>query len=88
MSKFKQAGAVFACALVITLSGSGQDAGPADTIFHGDDIVTMDPDRPTVEAVAVLGETIAAAGSLDDVMALRGDRTRVVDLGANALLHR
>jgi len=55
-------------------------------IFFGDNIVTMDPDQPTVEAVAVRGETITAAGMLDDVMALRGDATRVVDLGDNALL--
>jgi predicted amidohydrolase YtcJ len=84
MCSLKRAGAVFACALAFTLGGCA--GPPADTIFHGDNIVTMDPDRPTVEAVAVLGETIAAAGSLDDVMAMQGDHTRVVDLGANALL--
>ena len=60
--------------------------GTADTIFFGDAIVTMDPDRPTVAAVAVRGETIAAAGALDDVIRLRGDGTRVVDLGDRALL--
>ena len=59
---------------------------PADLIFRGSNIVTMDPGRPTVEAVAVRGETITAAGSLDDVLALRGESTRVVDLGDNALL--
>ncbi|MXY17166.1 MAG: amidohydrolase family protein, partial [Acidobacteria bacterium] len=46
----------------------------------------MDPARPSVEAVAVSGETIAAAGALDDVMAQRGDATRVVELGDRALL--
>ncbi len=66
--------------------GSNGCRPAADTIFFGDNIVTMDPDQPTVEAVAVLGETITSAGTLEDVMALRGDHTRVVDLGANALL--
>ena len=46
----------------------------------------MDPRRPTVEAVAVRGETIVAAGPIDEVMALEGPSTRVVDLGDNALL--
>ena len=67
--------------------GGAPDAGPpADTIFTGGAIVTMDPARPSVEAVAVSGETIAAAGALDEVMALRGDATRVVELGNRALL--
>ena len=46
----------------------------------------MDPERPTVEAVAVRDETIVAAGPLDEVMALEGPSTRVVDLGNHALL--
>ena len=89
MSRSKLA-VVFACALGIALGGCGgpppYDGPPADLIFFGDNIVTMDPDQPTVEAVAVLGETITAAGRLDDVMAHRGDATRVVDLGESALL--
>ena len=75
---------VLACTLGIGLSGCGDSS--ADTIFFGDNIVTMDPGQPTVEAVAVRGETIVAAGSMDDVMALEGASTRVVDLGDQALL--
>jgi predicted amidohydrolase YtcJ len=63
------------------------DTGPpADAIFIGDNIVTMDPDQPTVEAVAIRGEAIVAAGGRDEVMALQGESTRVVDLGDRALL--
>ena len=77
----------FVLALVAGVAACSQDAGPpADTIFHGDNIVTMDPQQPTVEAVAVRGEIIVAAGSRDEVMALQGPSTRVVDLGDNALL--
>ena len=79
-----------ACSLGIGLVGCGAppaDVGPpADLIFFGSNIVTMDPNQPTVDAVAVRGETIAAAGTLDDVMALRDTSTRVVDLGDGALL--
>ena len=87
MSRSKQALVVFAVALAIGVAACGQDAGtPADTIFFGDNIVTMDPQQPTVEAVAVRGETFVAAGSMDEVMAMEGPSTRVVDLGDNALL--
>ena len=76
-----------ALAAGLTACGGAPDGRPpADTIFTGGAIVTMDPARPSVEAVAVSGETIAAAGALDDVMALRGDATRVVELGDRALL--
>ena len=81
---------VLACTLGIGLTACADappDAGPpADMILFGDNIVTMDPSQPAVEAVAVRGETITAAGALDEVMALRGDATRVVDLGDGALL--
>ena len=67
--------------------GAPPDESPAaDTIFAGGAIVTMNPAQPSVDAVAVRGETIAAAGALDDVMAMRGDLTRMVDLGGRALL--
>ena len=46
----------------------------------------MDPARPQVEAVAVRGETIVAAGTRPEATALRGEATRVVDLGDRALL--
>ena len=83
--------ATFAIAAALAVSGpaAGQppDAGaPADTIFVGDHIVTMEPEGPPVDAVAVRGETIVAAGPRDEVLALRGDATRVVALGARALL--
>jgi len=83
MRMSRVAGAVLTLLVGLGLSGC---RSTADTIFFGDNIVTMDPDQPTVEAVAVLGETIVAAGARGDVMAFRGDATRVVDLGDHALL--
>lgn len=88
MRQSKWSAIVLAATLAVGSAGcAGEGAGPpADIIFSGENIVTMDPDRPTVEAVAVRGETIVAAGALGDVMALRGDATRVVELGERALL--
>lgn len=72
-------GALWAC--------RGADTGaPADVIFVGDNIVTMDPDEPMVEAVAIRGETIVAVGRAEDVTALRDGSTRMVELGGRALL--
>ena len=81
----------FAVALALAAGPAGCGAPPdarfpADTIFTGGSIVTMDPAQPRVEAVAVTGETISAAGALDDVMALRGEATRMVELRDRALL--
>ena len=84
---------LFVCAAGACMAGcdvraqpAGDDGSPADILFLGDRIVTMDPAQPSVEAVAVRGETIAAAGSRADVLALRGEATRVVELGDRALL--
>src|SRR5512144_923176 len=56
----------------------------ADVIFTGG-VITVDDARPTVEAVAVANGRIAAVGSRDDVLSLRGAGTRVVDLDGHTL---
>ncbi|MBT4162543.1 MAG: amidohydrolase [Gammaproteobacteria bacterium] len=58
----------------------------ADLIFVGSNIVTVDANRPTAEAVAVLNEKILAVGTREDVLSLRSDDTRVIDLGKKALV--
>ena len=74
-------------AAALTLGSAGPAAAQtADTIFVGGHIVTMDPERPAVEAVAVRDGAITAAGARDAVLARRGDETRVVELGDRALL--
>src|SRR5437868_14957527 len=53
---------------------------PADLIFSGGRIWTVDPARPEAEALATSGDRIVAVGSAVDVLALRGPGTEVVDL--------
>ena len=77
--------AVAAAALAVGSAGLAA-AQTADTIFVGGHIVTMDPERSAVEAVAVRDGAITAAGARDAVLARRGDETRVVELGDRALL--
>ncbi|MCX6029701.1 MAG: amidohydrolase [Chloroflexi bacterium] len=58
----------------------------ADLLFTGGPVYTADPAQPWVEAVAVAGERILAAGSAADLAELRGPHTEVVDLAGKLLL--
>lgn len=58
----------------------------ADTIYHNGTIITMTGEEDRVEAVAVSGETIIAAGTLEDVKKTAGDKTVFEDLEGNAML--
>jgi predicted amidohydrolase YtcJ len=59
---------------------------PADVIFTNGPIITVDPKRPSAEAVAVLGNRIVGVGSRDEVDTERGPSTRVIDLEGRCLL--
>jgi predicted amidohydrolase YtcJ len=62
-----------------------QDA-PADLLFVNGAIVTMDVTRPRAETLAVRGERIIAVGSENELAALIGPQTEIVDLDGGALL--
>ena len=58
----------------------------ADLILLGDSILTMEAAQPRVEALAVSAGRILALGKRTDIMALRGDSTRIVHLKDRTLL--
>lgn len=58
----------------------------AEKIFRGGTILTMDDARRQVEAVAIAGGRILAAGSEAEVMQTRNDTTVIVDLDGNTLM--
>jgi predicted amidohydrolase YtcJ len=62
------------------------DKKQADVIYSGGTIITMDDDRPEVEAIAVAGGRIIAAGQRDYVMRAKTDGTRLVDLAGKTLM--
>ncbi len=62
------------------------DGRPADTLLINGNIVTMDPARPRVEAVAITGDRISGVGSTADLQALLAPSTRVVDLGGQTVI--
>ena len=59
---------------------------PADLLFVGDHIVTMDDTLAGASAVAVRGDTIVAVGDAGELLALQGPRTRTIELGEKALV--
>lgn len=72
----------FGCAL----AAAQVEAPPAEVVYHGGTIITMDDDRPLAEAVAVRGGRIVAVGNADEVMSFADADTRILDLGERALL--
>ena len=60
--------------------------GKADWIYKGGLIYTVDPARPTAEAVAVRGNLIVFVGSSKDVGAWQGPNTRTVNLDGGMLM--
>ena len=55
---------------------------PADLVVTGTTVHTLDPLTPSAEAFAVTGGRIAAVGAADDIAALAGPRTEVLDAAA------
>ncbi len=62
------------------------EGGFANTIFIGDNIITMDPDTASAKAVAIQGGTIAFVGEHKEAMTFAGPDTRVEELGDRALI--
>ena len=58
--------------------------GP-DYIFLNGKVLTVDDDFSIVEAVAVMGNTISAVGSSDELAGLAGDNTQVIDLDGKTM---
>ena len=58
----------------------------ADKVFLGGTVLTLDPDAPRAEAVAVDGDRLAAVGSESDVRARIRPHTEVVDLAGACIV--
>lgn len=52
---------------------------PRVTIFRAREIITLDPDKPSATAVAVLGDRILAVGSVDELTGLTGGQPYVIN---------
>lgn len=78
-------------AVLVVMAGSFACGGPrsekggATLILYGGSILTLNPDFPTVESLAIADGRIVSMGSKETVMAWRGPATRLVDLEGKTL---
>lgn len=77
---------VLGCLFVLTAWGVAQDRPGADTIITNARIYTVDPNHPTAEAVAILGDRIVAVGTSSEIDSWRNDKTNVIDAHGHLLL--
>lgn len=78
------AGGVLACTAAgpaVERLDAAERKGPADVILRNAAIVTMNPRRPTAEAMSIRRGFVQSLGSLAEVMPHRARMTRLVDLG-------
>ncbi|MFY1826832.1 hypothetical protein ACN47A_13010 [Myxococcus fulvus] len=59
---------------------------PADRIFEGGTLLTMNDQQPTAEAIALQAGRILAVGTRADILALRGPDTEVVSLRGGTMI--
>jgi predicted amidohydrolase YtcJ len=65
---------------------SAGQAGVADTIYYGGNIITMEDALPAAQAIAIAGDHILAVGSDQEILALRGESTQAIDLQGNTVM--
>jgi predicted amidohydrolase YtcJ len=90
-SRLPSAGALLPfLGLLLLLPACGGDpatgAGEAHRILVDGRVVTLDPDRPEAEAVAIRDGRILAVGSSGEIRALAGSDTEVVELAGRLVL--
>jgi predicted amidohydrolase YtcJ len=73
--------------LLLTIVAMGEQSKPAaDLIITNANVWTGDETHPKAQAVAVLGDRIAAVGSNSEILVWRGQNTKLVDAGGKLLL--
>ena len=79
--------AVLAATTLLAACGAREPKDPADTIYVGGDIVTINDAQPSAEALAVKDGKIVAVGARAEIeRARKGAATKIVDLGGKTLL--
>jgi predicted amidohydrolase YtcJ len=73
-----------ALAMAVALPAAAQEI--ADRIFIGGPVLTMNDAQPRADAVAVKDGTIIAVGTVEEIMALKGEATEVTELEGRALV--
>jgi hypothetical protein len=58
----------------------------ADVIYQNAQVITLNDDQPTAEAVAIQDGKILALGKTEDLQALQGENTQIIDLEGKTML--
>lgn len=69
-----------------SINAAAQQRPAADVIISNANIWTVDRNHPTAQAVAILGQRIAAVGSSEEMDSWRGPQTRMIDAAGKLLL--
>ena len=81
--------------LLLASCGSGGDAPApeeassspvADMVLTNGNVLTVEEDMPRAEAIAIVGDKIAAVGSSAEIATWIGDDTKVIDLDGNTAM--
>ena len=80
--------AMWVGALLVLFScrGAEQIEGSADLIFINGNIITVDPNQPQAQAIAIQSDRILAVGSNEEINAHRGEQTEIIDLEGKTAL--
>ena len=57
----------------------------ADLILYNADILTVNPNQPSAEAIAISGDKIIGVGSNDDIMNLSSAYTKKINVGGKII---
>jgi len=69
-----------ACCLIAACASPPSVEEAAEVIFENGNFITLDPETPRAEALAVRGERLLAVGSREEIARYRGEDTEVIDL--------
>ena len=76
--------------LAMSACGPGEEPSAthpvADLVLTNGNVVTIDPARPSAEAIAMTGDRITAVGSGDDIAPYIGEDTEVIDLAGQTAI--
>ncbi len=78
--------ATLAASISLLIAIDSAAATPVDRIIHGGPIVTVDPSRPSAEAVAIVDGVIVAVGDEAEIMKHKTVATTVTDLAGRTLV--
>lgn len=76
----------FAIAIACLMSAARAAPPPADAIYFGGDIVTVNDKQPNAQAVAVRDGKIVAVGKRSAVMQHKGVKTQLIDLKGRTMI--